>query len=341
MTSGPQPTDRLNRPLGTLRISVTDRCNLRCQYCLPAELFGPDFAFLPKSEILSYEEITRLCSVFVDLGVRRIRITGGEPLLRRDLPVLISQLRRLHPELDLSLTTNGGRLGKLAGALKEAGLNRVNVSMDAIDAEVASRMADRPVDPDDTWRNVLLARDIGLSPKINTVLKQSVNRDQVVPLASRCREAGIPLRFIEYMDVGRSNGWNMEEVVTGREVFEQLSAIWPLERAGGQSTHETARRFRYRDGCGEVGFINSISEPFCRGCDRARISAEGMLYTCLFADKGVSLKEMLREQRLDEAALRERIARLWGRRTDRYSEERTEASAELRGTRPEMWTIGG
>jgi cyclic pyranopterin phosphate synthase len=341
MSGDSQPTDRLNRPLGTLRISVTDRCNLRCQYCLPAELFGPDFAFLPRQEILSYEEISRLAAVFVGLGVRRIRITGGEPLIRKDLPVLISQLRRLHPGLDLSLTTNGGRLGDLARELKKAGLDRINVSMDAVDPEIASRMAGRSVDPARTWRNVLLARELGLSPKVNTVLKRSVNRDQIVPMAQQCREAGIPLRFIEYMDVGRSNEWNTEEVVTGREVMEELAGSWPLEPALEQPARETARRFRYRDGRGEVGFINSISEPFCRGCDRARISADGMLYTCLFAETGVSLKAMLRVERLDEPTLRDRIARLWGRRTDRYSEERTEASAGLATTRPEMWTIGG
>jgi cyclic pyranopterin phosphate synthase len=311
MTDGSQPTDLLKRPLGTLRISVTDRCNLRCQYCLPAELFGPDFAFLPRQEILSYEEISRLASVFIGLGVRRIRITGGEPLLRKDLPVLISQLRQLNPELDLSLTTNGGRLGDLAASLKEAGLDRINVSMDAVDPDIASRLASCQVDPERTWRNVLFARDLGLSPKVNTVLKRSVNRDQVLPMAGRCREAGIPLRFIEYMDVGRSNDWNTEEVVTGPEVLEELAAVWPVEPVSGQSLRETARLFRYRDGLSEVGFINSVSEPFCRGCDRARISADGMLYTCLFAEKGVSLKEMLREQQLDEPALRERIARLW------------------------------
>lgn len=341
MTSSDYPVDSLGRPLGTLRISVTDRCNLRCQYCLPKEIFGPDFAFLPKQEILSYEEITRLSSIFVDLGVRRIRITGGEPLLRKDLPVLISQLRGLHPDLDLSLTTNGGRLGELASRLKEAGLSRVNVSMDAVDPDIAGRLADRPVDPLRTWQNVLVAKSHGLSPKINTVLKRSVNRDQVLPLARLCREVGIPLRFIEYMDVGRSNDWNLEEVVTGREVLEELASEWPLDPVDGQSSRDTARRFRYRDGAGETGFINSISEPFCRGCDRARISAEGTLYTCLFADTGISLKEMLRKQQLDDAALGERIARLWGRRADRYSEERTEASAALPSSRPEMWTIGG
>jgi cyclic pyranopterin phosphate synthase len=341
MTLKPQPVDRLQRPLGTLRVSVTDRCNLRCQYCLPAELFGPDFAFLPKKEILSYEEITVLCASFVDLGVRRIRITGGEPLLRKDLPVLISQLRNLHPDLELSLTTNAGRLKELATPLKEAGLHRVNVSMDAVDPQVASAMADRSVDPERTWASVLHARDLGLSPKINTVLKRSVNRDQVLPLAERCRGAGIPLRFIEYMDVGQSNGWNLEEVVTGREVRDKIDSMWPLEPATDQAFQETARRFRYRDGFGEVGFINSISEPFCCGCDRARISAEGMFYTCLFADKGVSLKQWLREDSLGPDDLRERIAGIWGRREDRYSEKRTEASPKLTNGRPEMWTVGG
>lgn len=341
MTASSQPVDRLQRRLGTLRISVTDRCNLRCQYCLPAELFGPDFAFLPRTEILSYEEITRACAAFLDLGVRRVRITGGEPLLRRDLPVLVSQLRELNPELELSLTTNGGKLGELAAPLKEAGLDRVNVSMDAVDPEVACIMADRKVDPEQTWGNILHARDLGLSPKVNTVLKRTANRDQIIPLAQRCRKAGITLRFIEYMDVGQSNGWNLEEVVTGREVLQELAAVWPLEPVANQPFRETARRYVYKDGAGEVGFINSISEPFCRGCDRARISADGTLYTCLFASAGVSLKDWLREECLDQDDLRRRITRLWGQREDRYSEERTEASPGLQGKRPEMWTIGG
>lgn len=340
MNSTPAPSDRLGRPLGSLRISVTDRCNLRCQYCLPAELFGPDFRFLPRQEILSFEEITRLAGAFLDLGVRRIRITGGEPLLRRDLPVLVRQLRDRDPCLDLAMTTNGGRLGTCAEALAAAGLNRVNVSLDALDPEVAARMAGRPVDPEAVWSNLLKAAQCGLLVKVNTVLKRGVNEDQVLPLATRCRRAGFTLRFIEYMDVGQSNGWNREAVVTGAEILQLLRRHWDLEPAADRTAEETARRFRYTGSGSEVGFINSISEPFCRGCDRARISAEGLLYTCLFAQDGISVKDWIRTEKLDDATLTSRLTALWGRRTDQYSQERKlEGKAAL--PRPEMWTIGG
>ena len=338
---GPSPVDQLGRPLRSLRVSVTDRCNLRCQYCMPAALFGPDFRFLPRSEILRYEEITRLAKVFVEIGVREIRVTGGEPLLRRDLPVLISQLRGLDASLDLSLTTNGMLLDRMAGPLRDAGLDRLNVSLDALDPEVAGRLAGRPVDPEVIWENILLARRTGFEVKVNTVLKGGVNSGEAVPLARRCREAGITLRFIEYMDVGESNRWSADSVVPGREVLGWLRENWILLPATDQSVHETARRYRYGDGAGEVGFINSITEPFCRGCDRARVSSEGKLYTCLFASDGIALKSWLREEGVSDEELRKRLLKVWGRRDDRYSERRREPAGSPAAGRPEMWTIGG
>ncbi|MGA1238553.1 MAG: GTP 3',8-cyclase MoaA, partial [Limisphaerales bacterium] len=317
-----RPIDLLGRRLSTLRISVTDRCNLRCQYCMPAELLGREVAFLPRDQILSFEELTRVSAAFVLLGVGKLRVTGGEPLLRRDLPLLVSLLRGLGEHLDLAITTNGTGLDRLAPSLREAGLNRVTVSLDALDATVGSRMAGRPVDPGRTWAALLKARDLGLAIKVNSVIRRDINDDQVLLLASRCREEGIPLRFIEYMDVGNSNGWLREQVVTGDAIRMRISACWRLEPVTEPLASSTARRFRYVDGAGEVGFINSITEPFCRGCDRARVSAEGTLYTCLFAGQGVSLKKWLRTEKVGVAELADRLADVWVHRRDRYSEER-------------------
>ncbi|MEX0324954.1 MAG: GTP 3',8-cyclase MoaA [Puniceicoccaceae bacterium] len=338
MASHP-PVDTLGRALQSLRISVTDRCNLRCQYCMPAEIYGKDFAFLPRSEILAFEELQTVAAAFVNLGVRQIRVTGGEPLLRKDIAVLIGQLRELGPEIDLSLTTNGTRLGQLAAPLQEAGLDRINVSLDSLDPQTASSLAGRPVEPERVWQNLLLARETGLSMKVNCVIKRGLNEEAAIPLAERCRNEGIPLRFIEFMDVGITNEWQKRDVVTGREILDQLSDKWPLLPVSDQSITETARRYRYKDGAGEVGFINSISEPFCRGCNRARISADGTLYTCLFASTGWPVKRWIREDALAGKDLVNRIAACWGKREDRYS--------ELRGARvdtskrPEMWTLGG
>ena len=339
--SGVQPKDKLGRSLRSLRISVTDRCNLRCQYCMPAEIFGRDFKFLPRSGILSFEEITQLMEVFVSLGVGRVRITGGEPLLRRDLPVLVKQLRDLDPALDMAMTTNGTALGKMALPLFEAGLKRVNVSLDALDSKVASIMAGQSVDTERIWANILHARETGLGIKVNCVLKRGVNEHQAIPLAERCREHGITLRFIEFMDVGQTNNWKSMEVVTGQEVINLLSTRWPVVPAKTQAHWETARRYTYEDGAAEVGFINSISEPFCRGCDRARISAEGTLYTCLFAEQGVSLRDLIRTEQLSGDELRQRLTALWHGREDRYSEIRGDASAATTTDRPEMWKLGG
>ncbi len=335
------PTDQLGRPLGSLRVSVTDRCNLRCSYCLPAELFDAAFRFLPRDEILSYEEITDIAAAFVDLGVRSIRITGGEPLLRKDLPVLVANLRGLEPSLDLALTTNGLALGSLATALHAAGLDRVNVSLDALDPDMASAVAGRPVDPQVIWDNILAARACGLRVKVNTVLQQGVNDTAALPIAARCRAEGITLRFIEYMDVGQSNEWQQQGVVAGARVRDQIDARWPLEPVPDPAAADTARRYRYRDGAGEIGLINAITEPFCGGCDRARLSAAGTLYTCLFASEGVSVKDWLRVEHIDRVELRQRLGRLWGERVDRYSELRTAETSGQRSGRPEMWTVGG
>ena len=341
LMSAVPPNDRLGRPLRALRISVTDRCNLRCRYCLPSELFGPDFRFLPRSEILSFEEISRIAQAFVALGVEKIRITGGEPLLRKDLPELIKQLRQLDDSLDIAMTTNGSSLGKMAAALRQAGLNRVNVSLDALDANVAATMAGRPVDPESVWQQILQARSAGLGLKVNTVLKRGINEDQVIPLAKRCRDEGISLRFIEFMDVGHSNAWKKDAVVTGGEILDKISSHWKVLPIDNPPGGETARSYRYIDGSAEVGFINSISEPFCQGCGRARISAEGMLYTCLFSSNGVSLKSWIRDEQMDQDTLMARIAKLWGGRNDRYSELREKEQQSQPETRPEMWTVGG
>jgi len=308
---------------------------------MPAELFGPDFRFLPRSEVLSFEEIRDLARIFAALGVRRFRITGGEPLLRRELDVLVSQLRGIDKCIDLSITTNGTRLEGMAQVLKNAGLDRVNVSMDAVERESAINLAGREVDPEATWRAVLAARDAGLATKVNMVVKRGLNEDQVVPLALRCRQEGIPLRFIEYMDVGTTNAWSRNDVVTGASVRELLASRWPLRPAREHVPGETARRYLYDDGAGEVGFINSVSQPFCSGCNRARISAEGMLYTCLFSANGVSLKKWIREEKLDAQEIADRLRRVWELRDDRYSERRSMESGQKAAHRPEMWTVGG
>ncbi len=336
-----QASDRLGRPLRSLRISVTDRCNLRCRYCLPAEVFGPDFAFLPRSEVLSYEEIVRAARAFARLGVKAFKITGGEPLLRRDLPVLISQLRSIGKGIDLSLTTNGLRLAACLSELKAAGLGRINISLDALDAKPASLMAGRDLDPEQVWKAVLATREAGLGVKVNTVIKRGINESQILPLAKCCRESGVPLRFIEYMDVGTRNDWHREAVFSGREVLDRLREQWGLEPVPDPVPGETARRFRYRDGSGEVGFINSISEPFCRSCGRARIAADGTLYTCLFAETGINLKPWLRHDQLNTPGLTDRLLRHWQGRHDRYSEERGQSSPRAASGRPEMWAIGG
>ena len=339
-----QPTDRLGRHLRDLRISVTDRCNFRCPYCMPSEVFGRDYAFLPRDEILSYEEIDRLAGVFVSLGVRKLRITGGEPTVRRGLPDLVAMLASHRtPEgdrLDIALTTNGSALRHLAAPLAEAGLTRVTVSLDSLDDATFRSMngVDFPVAK--VLDGIDAAREAGLGPiKINVVLKRGANDGGIVDMARWAREAGHALRFIEYMDVGTTNGWRLDEVVPAAEVIDTIGAFWPLEAAAPSYSGEVAERWRYADGGGEIGVIASVTRPFCGDCTRARISAEGKLYTCLFSAMGHDLRGPLREG-LDDAAMRDLVAGIWGGRDDRYSELRS-AAADDRLPKIEMFALGG
>ncbi len=339
----PGVTDGLGRALRDLRISVTDRCNFRCTYCMPAEVFGRDFAFLPRSQVLDFEEITRLAAIFLRLGVHKLRITGGEPLVRRDLPVLVGQLAALRtPEgepTDLTLTTNGSALRTLAGPLAAAGLRRVTVSLDSLDDAVFGAMngVDFPVSR--VLDGIAAARSAGLAPiKVNTVVRRGLNEDSVLPLARWARDEGLVLRFIEYMDVGHSNGWRLDDVVPAGEILARIDAELPLEAVAPGYRGEVAGRYRFRDGSGEVGVIASVTRPFCGSCTRARISADGHLYTCLFAVDGVDLKTPVRAGESDDA-LEDRVRAVWAARTDRYSELRS-AATEGR-PKVEMFALGG
>jgi len=313
--------DRRGRPLADLRISVTDRCNFRCPYCMPRELFGADYPYLPRSGILTYEEIARLAACFVGLGVRKIRLTGGEPLLRRDLERLVASLRALAVD-DLALTTNGALLAARAEALAAAGLGRVTVSLDSLDEAVFRRMSDVDVPVARVLEGIAAAERAGLSPiKINTVVQRGVNEASILPLLERFRGTGHVIRFIEYMDVGNSNAWRREDVVSGGEILAAIRerhAIEPLEPA---YRGEVVRRWRLADGSAELGVITSVSAPFCGDCTRARLSADGHLFTCLFAARGTDLRPLVRSTISDDE-LRERIAGIWHGRDDRYSELR-------------------
>jgi GTP 3',8-cyclase len=335
--------DRLGRALRDLRISVTDRCNFRCPYCMPSEVFGRDYAFLPRDEILSYEEIRRLAAVFVGLGVRKLRITGGEPTVRRGLPDLVAQLAELRtPDgepLDLALTTNGSALRQLAQPLADAGLGRVTVSLDSLDDETFRRMngVDFPVAR--ILDGIAAAQAAGLGPiKINVVLKRGANDGGILDLARWARAEGHVLRFIEYMDVGTTNGWRLDEVVPAMEVVETIGREWPLDAEPPSYPGEVAERWRYADGRGEIGVIASVTRPFCGDCTRARLSAEGKLYTCLFSAIGHDLRDPLRAGLLHEelAAL---VVRVWAGRDDRYSELRAAATNHL--PKIEMFALGG
>ncbi len=333
------PADRLGRRMHDLRISVTDRCNFRCVYCMPREVFGRDFAFLARGEILSFEETVRLARVFVSLGVEKIRITGGEPLVRRDLPVLVRLLSEIEGIRDLTLTTNGSALRALAVSLREAGLRRVTVSLDSLDEETFARMngVDFPVAR--VLDGITAAREAGLTPlKVNTVVRRGLNESSVLPLARWARAEGLILRFIEYMDVGHSNGWRLDDVVPAAEILGAIDVEMPLEPVPPSYPGEVADRWRYRDGSGEVGAIASVTRPFCGSCTRSRLSADGSLYTCLFATQGMDLKTPLREGASDEE-LRAIVTAVWRERADRYSELRSAATTRL--PRVEMFAIGG
>ena len=335
--------DQLQRPLRDLRISVTDRCNFRCMYCMPKEVFDRNYRFLPHADLLTFEEITRLARVFIEHGVEKVRLTGGEPLLRKDIERLIEMLARLRTRdgrpLDLTLTTNGSILARKARALAAAGLTRVTVSLDGLDDAVFRRMNDVDFPVSAVLEGIAAAADAGLKPvKVNMVVKRGVNEHEIVSMARRFRGSGHIVRFIEFMDVGSSNGWRLDDVVPSREVVRRIDAEMPLETVEPNYAGEVAERWRYRDGSGEIGVISSVTQAFCRDCTRARLSTEGRLYLCLFATGGYDLRQMLREGAGD-AQVSAAIGRIWRGRADRYSELRSEATAGLR--KIEMSYIGG
>jgi cyclic pyranopterin phosphate synthase len=332
--------DRHVRPLRDLRISVTDQCNFRCRYCMPRELFGPDYRFVDRSELLSYEEITRLARVFARLGVTKLRLTGGEPLLRRQLETLVAMLAEVSGITDIAMTTNGSLLAAKARALRAAGLSRVTVSLDSLDEDRFRAISDTSVPLPRVLAGLAAARDAGLGPiKINAVVKRGLNDgDDLVELAGFGREHGHVVRFIEYMDVGTTNGWRMDDVVPAREIVDRIGTAWPVEPIDPAYRGEVAERYRYRDGGGEVGVIASVTQPFCRTCTRARLSAQGELFTCLFASRGHDLRAAVRGGASDDQ-LEQTIRAIWQHRTDRYSERRTAATT---GTaKVEMSYIGG
>jgi cyclic pyranopterin phosphate synthase len=330
--------DTFGRPMRDLRISVTDRCNFRCVYCMPKEVFGHDYRFLERRELLTFEEIERLARVFVGHGVRKIRITGGEPLVRRDLEHLVAKLAAID-ELDLTLTTNGALLGRKAQSLREAGLTRVTVSLDSLDDVTFRAMNDVDFPVARVLEGIEAAATAGLAPiKVNMVVKRGVNDESIVPMARAFRGTGHILRFIEYMDVGSTNGWRLDDVVTAAEILDTVGAAFPLEPVEAGYRGEVARRWRYVDGGGEIGIIASVTRPFCGDCTRARLSAEGRLYTCLFGVRGHDLRALLRGGASDDD-LSDSIAALWRVRADRYSELRAAETAGL--PRVEMSYIGG
>ena len=332
--------DSLGRPLRDLRISVTDRCNFRCTYCMPREIFGRDFEFLRRDELLTFEEVARLARLFVQLGVEKIRLTGGEPLLRRDLERLVQMLSRIGGLQDLTLTTNGSLLTReKARALKEAGLNRITISLDSLNDEVFRAMNDVDFPVGRVLDAIDAAADAGLWPiKVDCVVKRGINERSIVDMARHFRGSGHILRFIEYMDVGTTNGWRMADVVAGREIIDTIRREWPIEPLQPNYFGEVAERWRYVDGEGEVGVIMSVTQPFCGTCTRARLSAEGRLYLCLFASEGHDLRTRLRRDAGDEEIL-DAIRAVWRRRDDRYSEIRSEQTAGF--PKVEMSHIGG
>ena len=335
------PRDTLNRPLRDLRISVTDRCNLRCGYCMPAEIFGPDYLFLPKDETLDFDEISRLGQLFVQCGVQKFRLTGGEPLLREGLPDLVGMLAKIEGLQDLALTTNGLRLGKMAIPLRDAGLRRVTVSLDALSGETAMQLNGGSESTSKTLAGIEAAQDAGLAVKINAVIMRGINEQEILPLAKRFRGSGVTLRFIEYMDVGNYNGWHGEDVVSSGEILALLEKEFELEAVPPLYLGEVAKRHQYTDGSGEVGFISSVSEPFCGDCSRARLTADGKLVTCLFAKDGYDLREPLRGG-LGDNDLLKIIQAIWGARKDRYSEQRhRRLSRSGDETKVEMSYVGG
>jgi GTP 3',8-cyclase len=343
--AGRAVTDLLGRPMRDLRISVTDRCNFRCTYCMPREVYGRDYAFLPRSELLTFEELTRLARLFVVDGVRKIRLTGGEPLLRRELPTLVRMLAGIPGVDDITLTTNGSLLARHARALADAGLRRITVSLDSLDDAVFARLNDVAFPVRAVLDGIDAAEAAGLRPiKINMVVRRGINEDSVLPMARYFRRRGHVLRFIEYMDVGHTNGWRLDDVVPAAEIVARIDAEMPLEPVPPRYRGEVATRWRYRDGSGEVGIIASVSRPFCGDCTRVRLTADGQLYTCLFATAGQDLRGPLRAGATDEELLTA-LHRVWLSRDDRYSELRTMLTPASGGAgqpqRVEMSRVGG
>ncbi|NDJ87400.1 MAG: GTP 3',8-cyclase MoaA [Chloroflexi bacterium] len=333
-------TDRLDRPLRDLRISVTDRCNFRCPYCMPEEIFGERFQFLSRTEILSFEEITRLAQIMVRLGVRKLRLTGGEPLLRQDIEHLVEMLAAIEDVQDLAMTTNGYLLPQKAAALKSAGLHRLTVSLDSLDDAVFRLMNGNRSGVERVLAGIEAAEEAGFAPlKINCVVQRGVNDHTLVDMARYFKERGHIVRFIEYMDVGTMNGWKMDDVVPAREIIERIHSQLPLEPAEQHYQGEVAKRYHYRDGSGEIGLITSVTQPFCGGCTRLRLSPQGELFTCLFANQGTDLRARLRDGSSDKD-IEMFLQGLWGRRVDRYSEERAEMT-HPRSQKVEMYHIGG
>ncbi|GAB3803211.1 GTP 3',8-cyclase MoaA [Humibacter antri] len=341
------PADRLGRPLTDLRISVTDRCNFRCVYCMPREIFGRDYVFMPRAELLTFEEIVRITRIGTRLGVRKVRLTGGEPLLRRGIEDLIGMLSELRTRddapLDIAMTTNGSALAVKAQSLKDAGLHRITVSLDSLDDATFRRMNDVDFPLERVLHGLEAAHEVGLGPiKINMVVKRGQNDEDVLPMAEHFRGTGYVLRFIEYMDVGATNGWRLDEVVPSREIVERIGAAHPIEPLAPTAPGETAARWRYLDGSGEFGVISSVTQPFCSTCNRARISADGRLYTCLFASEGTDLRALLRSG-ADDGELTSALAGIWSTRDDRYSQLRSSSTPGIagHGRKVEMSYIGG
>lgn len=339
-TSNGEATDTLGRSMRDLRVSVTDRCNFRCTYCMPKEIFGRDFQFLPRAGLLTFDEIARVARVFIDLGVKKVRLTGGEPLVRRDLERLVALLAKIDGLADLTLTTNGSLLTPAkARALKDAGLTRITVSLDSLDDAVFMSMNDVGFPASRVLAGIAAAADAGLHPiKVNMVVKRGVNDSGILDMARYFRGSGHILRFIEYMDVGNTNGWRMEDVVSAAEIIQTVGAVWPLIPVGPNYAGEVAGRWRYADGAGEIGVIASVTQPFCRGCTRARLSAEGQLYTCLFAGHGHDMRALLRTGSSDEE-IGGFLRSVWRGRADRYSEIRSAHTTALK--KVEMSHIGG
>lgn len=339
--------DARGRPLRDLRISVTDRCNFRCTYCMPKEIFDQNYPYLSHQELLSFEEITRLSTIFATTGIEKIRLTGGEPLLRKNLEVLIAMLAKIRTpsgkQLDLTLTTNGSILRKKAAALKAAGLHRITVSLDGLDDAIFKKMNDVDFPVTDVLDGILAAQDVGFTDiKVNMVVKKGCNEHQILAMAKHFKGSGIILRFIEFMDVGSSNGWDMSQVVPSKDVIAQINTVFPLEPIEANYAGEVAQRWRYQDGSGEIGVISSVTQTFCHECTRARISTDGQMYLCLFANSGFDFKTLLRSGKSD-LEIANAIMSTWSQRTDNYSEMRGSHSEEKisNGRKVEMSYIGG